>query len=219
MGYKIISVDFQKEFTSSTGDCYRRRPSVDFVKNILTPFLKERKIMITEIISDYRQPRSRGDKVKEQCVPGTDGYISEIPDEIKNKNIWVKCENSPVWIRENIGLPEKKPGLPYQDSKAFNEWLKLVVGKPNENNIILIGLTLDCCVLCTAQELSFRGYKVKILREAVDVYSGSQEEKNNLLENRLFYNWTRPISWEEVQNLNSFNIKLRRKNGSKITQT
>jgi nicotinamidase-related amidase len=64
--------------------------------------------------------------------------------------------------------------------------------------IVLIGLTLDCCVLCTAQELCFRGYRVRFLTEAVDTYSGSQEEKLAILKTPLA-NWGRPISWEQFR--------------------
>jgi nicotinamidase-related amidase len=75
------------------------------------------------------------------------------------------------------------------------------VGSANETEaVVLIGLTLDCCVLCTAQELSFRGYKVKFLVEAVDTYCGSQEEKQAILKVPLA-NWGQPISWEQLRNM------------------
>ena len=66
--------------------------------------------------------------------------------------------------------------------------------------IILIGLTLDCCVLCTSQELSFRGYKVRFLVEAVDTYSGSLKEKQAMLETP-HANWGQPISWNELRDM------------------
>jgi nicotinamidase-related amidase len=47
--------------------------------------------------------------------------------------------------------------------------------------VVLIGLTLDCCVLCTAQEFLFRGYDVRVLKEGVDTYGGTAEEKEILL--------------------------------------
>jgi len=62
----------------------------------------------------------------------------------------------------------------------------------------LAGLTLDCCVLCTAQEFNFRGYKVKILKEAVDAYSGKQSEKEVLCKT-FVENWADVITWEEAQ--------------------
>lgn len=192
---KIISVDFQKDFTSKEGICYKPRRSVKFVKETLVPFLRKHNIKIAEIISDYRQPRP-GD-TGDLCHPGEDGYESEIPGDVKNRNIWIKCMNSPVWIRKNIGLANKKPGLPYQDSYAFNKWLKKVVG--NANEVVLFGLTIDCCVFCTAQELSWRGYKVLILEEAVDSYSGNQQEKKQIIYNPPLTNWAKAISWKTLR--------------------
>jgi nicotinamidase-related amidase len=196
MKTKIISIDFQKDFTAEGGICYKARPSVDFIKHTLVPFLESKNLKIAEIISDYRQPRlgDRGDC----CHPGEWGYESEISETVKDKDIWLKCMNSPIWVRDNIGDSTKQPGLPYQDPKKFNEWLKREIGKPDEVAILLIGLTLDCCVLCTAQELSFRGYTVKILKEAVDVYSGNQDEKEMLCKAPI-ENWAEVITWKEAQ--------------------
>jgi len=56
-GIKIISVDLQKEFSAKSGKHYRSHSNVDFIKNILVPFLRENNIKIAEIVSDYRQPR------------------------------------------------------------------------------------------------------------------------------------------------------------------
>jgi nicotinamidase-related amidase len=92
--------------------------------------------------------------------------------------VWIKSMNSPVWIRENRGNALAQPGLPYPDPLAFSGWLQRVIGSPQEvEQLILIGLTLDCCVLCKAQELSFRAYSVKFLIEGVDTFSGSLQEK------------------------------------------
>ena len=198
MKTKIISIDFQKDFASPDGICYRPRESVNFVKTTLIPYLLEKNIKIAEIISDYRQPRlgDRGDC----CKPGDKGYESEIPDEVKDDNVWIKCMNSPIWVRDNIGDKDKTPGLPHQDPEAFDTWLVEVVGDPKDTQIILIGLTLDCCVLCAAQELDFRGYTVKILKEAVDTYFGDQDEKEDICD-VLVRNWADVISWEEVKKL------------------
>lgn len=198
MKAKIVSIDFQKDFTAEGGICYKPRPSVYFVKNILVPYLEKKNLKIAEIISDYRQPRlgDRGDC----CYPGEWGYESEIPESAKEKDIWIKCMNSPLWIRDNIGDPTKQPGLPYQDSKKFNVWIEKVIGKPENTEVILVGLTLDCCVLCTAQEFNFRGYKVKILKEAVDAYSGEETEKESLCRTPV-ENWSDVINWEEAQRI------------------
>ena len=183
MKTKIISIDFQKDFTAEGGICYKLRPSVDFVKNTLVPHLENKNLKIAEIISDYRQPRpgDRGDC----CRPGEWGYESEISESAKEKEVWIKCMNSPLWVRDNIGDPTKQPGLPYQDPKKFSEWIEKIIGKPEDTEVVLVGLTLDCCVLCTAQELNFRGYKVKILKEAVDAYSGEQSEKKHFVKLQL----------------------------------
>jgi nicotinamidase-related amidase len=199
---KIIFMDFQKDFTAKGGVCYEKRGSVDFVKNVLVPYLRKHNIKIAEIISDYRQPRP-GDK-GDLCHPGEWGYESEIPKDVKLDNIWIKCMNSPIWIKKNIGISGKKPGLPYQTPELFNKWLEKVVGKPNDfNEVILIGLTADCCILSLAQELNWHGYKVKILEEATDTYSGNQQEKKQILNNPPLKNWAEPISWEEFkENIN-----------------
>jgi len=197
---KIISVDFQKEFSAKNGKHYRPHSNVDFIKNILVPFLRENNFKIAEIISDYRQPRP-GD-LDDSTRPGEEGYISEIPEDVKLKNIWIKCMNSPIWIRENIGNPNKKPGLPYQNPKAFTDWLNYTIGKPKKvDEVVLIGLTIDCCVFCTAQELKFRGYNVKILTEAVDTYSGDPQEKKMILSNLPLLNWANSISWDTLKKI------------------
>lgn len=195
---KIISVDLQKEFSAEGGKHYRPHPNVVFIKNIFVPFLREHSVNIAEIISDYRQPRP-GD-LDDSTRPGEEGYISEVPNDVKLENVWVKCMNSPIWTRANIGNPDKKPGLPYQDPKAFTGWLNSTVGKPPDvDEVVLMGLTIDCCVFCTAQELKFRGYRVKILREAVDVYSGNPQEKEMILNNYPLLNWAKVISWDELK--------------------
>lgn len=194
---KIISVDFQNDFTTKGGVCYRPRKSVPFIKSTLIPFLRSHNIKIAEIISDYRQPRpgDRGDC----CHPGEWGYESGIPDDIKLPLVWIKCMNSPLWTRKNIGNKNKKPGLPFQDPNNFNKWLNHVIGDPKDKEIILIGLTSDCCVFCTAQELNWRGYKVKLLQEAVDNYSGSEKEKDYLLNNPPLTNWAKSVSWRTLR--------------------
>ncbi|MEK6906984.1 MAG: hypothetical protein AABW45_00475 [Nanoarchaeota archaeon] len=197
---KILSVDFQKDFTSKGGICYEFRPSVNFIKNILVPYSRKNNIKIVEIISDYRQPRPGDRGQGDECHPGEWGYKSEIPSDIKLKNIWIKCMNSPIWTRKNIGNPNKKPGLPYQDPKAFKKWLNLTIGKPKEvKEIVLIGQTIDCCVISTAQELNWHAYKVSILKEATDTYSGSQKEKEIILNNPPLTNWAEVISFKDLK--------------------
>ena len=193
----IISVDFQKDFTTTDGACYQARPCVNFIQEVVVPHCRRHGIQIAEILSDYRQPRPGVPFV--HCVPGTPGYESELPDDIKHPLVWIKCMHSPVWVRENGGVAAKSPGTPYPNAKSFTNWLTDVVGPPENNTpLVLIGLTLDCCLLCTAQELFFRGYRVEFLLEAVDTYSGSQEEKHSLF-NTPLANWGRVVSWQEIR--------------------
>jgi len=196
MKLKIISVDLQKEFSAKGGLHHKPRPSVEFVKETLVPYLREKKIKIAEIVSDYRAPRpaDRDDSTK----PGTWGYESEIPNDIRLKPVWIKCMNSPIWTRKNIGIANKKPGIPYQDPKKFIKWIYKVVGRPNQVEIVLIGLTADCCVFSTAQELSWQGYKVSVLEEGVDSYSGTEMEKTQILNNYPLKNWASKITWSEL---------------------
>lgn len=198
MNVKIVSIDFQRDFTAEGGCCYRRRPSVGFVKRTLVPFLEDQNLKIAEIISDYRQPRP-GDRGA-CCIPGTWGYESEIPESVKERSVWIKCMNSPIWVRDHIGNPTRKPRLPYQDPKKFTGWTERVIGKPRDTEVALIGLTLDCCVLCAAQEFRFRGYRVLVLREAVDTYSGKKTEKT-LLCKTIIKNWAEVIGWNEAKRL------------------
>lgn len=198
MSAKVVSIDFQKDFTAEGGRCHKLRPSVNFVKNTLVPHFLEKNFKITEIVSDYRQPRL-GDS-GDCCRPGEWGYESEIPASVRAGSPWIKCMNSPIWVRDGLGDLTKQPGLPYQDPKKFSEWIERVIGGPDEVKVILIGLTLDCCVLCTAQEFHFRGYDTKILKEAVDAYSGTREDKESLCKIPV-RNWADVIDWHEVQRL------------------
>ena len=193
----LISVDFQKEFTVPAGLCYEPRPSVSFIKEVIVPFLRENDIKIAEIISDYRG--SRPGDMRDICHPGEEGFVSEIPDDVKSDNIWIKCMNSPIWVRENIGDPNAKPGDPYQDPDAFSRWLETEVGKRGEVEIVLIGLTLCACILSVAQELKWRGFKVYILDKGTDVYSGDPDEKEYLLYNPPVTHWAESISWNEIK--------------------
>ncbi|MBI2645192.1 isochorismatase family protein [Candidatus Uhrbacteria bacterium] len=197
---QFIAVDLQHDFTAEGGSHYRRRPSVDFVKGILMPYLQEKNIRVSEIISDYRNEYNK--RSNTTCVPGTWGYASEIPAKSRNKEVWIKCQNSPVWVTKNIGDAKKEPGKPFQNPKAFTQWLENNVGKPQDvGMVVLFGLTLDCCVFCTAQELRFRGYTVKILEEATDSYSGMKQEKQIIINNYPLLNWARGIKWKELQKI------------------
>lgn len=103
MKIKVVSIDFQKDFTAEDGRCYQPRPSVKFVKHTLVPYLETKHLKLAEIISDYRLPRPgrRGNC----CRPGEWGYESEIPESVKEPVCWIKCMNSPIWVREHLGNP------------------------------------------------------------------------------------------------------------------
>jgi len=196
MNIQFISVDFQKEFTNKKGKWFNPGSSISFMKETLIPYFSQHNIKINEIVSDYRQPRP-GD-AGDGCYPGTDGYESEIPQNIK-KGVWIKCMNSPLWTRKNIGISGKKPGLPYQDPEKLTNWLNQNVGKPNDVDfIVLIGLTIDYCVFSTAQELRWRGYKVKILYEATDAV-GDENYKNQITTKSPLLNWAKIIKWKELK--------------------
>ncbi|MBU1419894.1 MAG: isochorismatase family protein [Proteobacteria bacterium] len=193
----FISVDLQKDFSAAGGACYQDRPCVDFIRKIFIPHCRKHGIQLAEIVSDYRQPRPGLPFA--HCIPGTAGYESELPGNIKHPQVWIKCMHSPVWVREHGGSAAEAPGEPYSDPKGFTSWLASIIGPPdNSKPIVLIGLTLDCCVLCTAQELFFRGYRVEFLTEAVDTYCGSQEEKHSLFRVPLA-NWGKAVSWQEIK--------------------
>ncbi|MDP2641997.1 MAG: hypothetical protein Q8P21_01760 [bacterium] len=195
MRYQLIAVDLQNDFATEGGSHYKVRSSIKFNKEILFQFLKEKNIKINEIISDYRQPRP-GDR-DECCVPGTWGYESIVPRELV-KAQWIKCMNSPIWVRENIANSDKKAGLPYQDTKKFGKWLETNIGKPDEVIPVLFGLTIDCCVLSTLQELNWRGYYPQVIKEGVDHYLATEEAKEAVLKTPI-PNWADVVMWEEIK--------------------
>jgi nicotinamidase-related amidase len=195
MSVIFLSVDLQNDFATEGGAQHQPRSSVQFIQDTLIPFARERRYTVVEIISDYRisQP---GASV---CVPGTWGYESIIPNDIKHPSVWVKAEPSPTWIREGAGKADSVPGVPYPSTDGFSRWLLETVGPPNsKQELVLIGLVFEICVLSTLQELFYRGYHAKVLFEGVDTYSGNVEQKRMLFET-LFPFWGQPIYWEEVE--------------------
>jgi nicotinamidase-related amidase len=193
--YSFISVDLQNDFASKGGKGYTYKPSIDFLKKEIFPCFQRKNIKVNEIISDYRQPRpgDRGDL----CYPGTWGYESILPSKLR-KSLWIKCMNSPIWVRDNIGNPDKEPGLPYQDTKAFSEWLNKNIGKPKDVTPVVFGLTIDCCVLSTLQELNWRGYYPLVVEEAVDHRTGKREDKMKVLVSTI-ENWSDIVSWQDLK--------------------
>jgi len=198
MKYEFIAVDIQNEFATKGGKFYTYKPSITFLQKTLFPFLKEKKIKINEIISDYRQPRP-GD-LGEGCIPSEWGYQSVMSDDLR-KSLWVKCMNSPIWIRKNIGEKNKKPGLPYPDSKAFGKWISKNIGKPEKVIPVIFGLTIDCCVLSTVQEFKWRGFYPIVIREAVDTSNGKIKERDLVLEKTALRWWCKAMNWKDFKKL------------------
>ncbi len=198
MEYPVIAVDLQKDFWAKGGKAYTPKPCVEFLRGVMFPFLQTMGIKVNEIISDYRLPRpgDRGDL----CYPGSWGYGSLVPDEARASQL-IKCMNSPVWTRVNIGLADLEPGLPYCEPMFFELWLLEYIGrnKPKDQvRPVLIGLTVDCCVLCTVQELNFRGYYPIVLREGVDHASGKVEDRDQILRTPM-PNWAEVVDWDDLQ--------------------
>jgi nicotinamidase-related amidase len=196
--YCFLAVDLQNDFAKQGGTWYRRRACVPFVLTTLLPFLRDQGFRIREIISDYRQPRPGDPGLG--CIPGTWGYESIIPPEYKHPDIWIKSMNSPIWVRGGIGDADHRPGVPFQDPASFNYWLKCAVGPSETKEIVLFGLTTDVCVLSTAQELSWRGYKVHTLVDATDTYKGSKTTKFQTI-NGALKRWSEIIFWDQLKPL------------------
>lgn len=178
----------QNDFCSEGGICYNKHDSVLFVINRILPELNNCGIKISEIISDYRQPRCLDDS--ELCIPGTWGYSSVIDKHCVYGSPWVKAHNSPVWIREQNHVVQR--------CDKFDVWLIEQDITP-ASSVYIFGLTLDCCVLCVAQELYFRGIQPYIIIEGTDVYSGNSTEKEQFLKMDFWKNWMKTIKWCDLK--------------------
>lgn len=225
MKYTIISVDYQNDFCSEKGKYYRDRPCHSFIQNEFIPFLKENNIKLAEILCDYRLPRAH--ETESWCVPGEWGYQSAIDEAVKLPDVWIKSMDSPEWIRENSGDPTKKPGLPYQNPYALDQWLKNTIGNPEEaGEIILIGLTFECCVLNTAIQLHNRNYKVKILKEGTDIfdlsvvaeYIKSGRDYKDFLFSTSHREYAKSIQWSELKTGLLEMLKEQNVNRLKVTE-
>ena len=193
---KIISVDYQNDFADPHGRWYQSRSCQEFIPATLLPWLRHTGASISEIISDYRLPRPS--EREAYCIPGSPGYESLIPSDLVKGPRWIKAMNSPAWRRKNGGDASKDAGIPFADPDGLSAWLESSLGAPGESDVILMGLTLDCCVLCVAQELYFRGYKARYLVEAVDTYNGTKAEKDAMFHTPLPM-WGSPITFAELK--------------------
>ena len=193
----ILSVDLQNDFAVEGGAHYQPRPCVPFLRDTFLPFVRERGYAVAEIVSDYRATAPATDRPV--CVPGEWGYQSLIPSDVKRSPVWVKAAPSPAWVRSGAGRAEQPPGAPYHDPHAFSAWLAETIGPPTPDKpVVLVGLTLEICVLSTVQELHYRGYRARVLFEGVDAYSGDQGHKRALFDT-LFPFWGDGVSWQDVQ--------------------
>lgn len=190
--FDLLCIDFQKEFADKDGINFNKGKSTDFIKNKLIPLLISKKLKVSEIISDYRLPR--GKSKNESCVPGTKGFESMLPKELRYGEPWIKCMHNPLWTRKNIGTANKEPGLPYQDHLAFNDWIKshLFFKKA-----VLFGLTTECCVLQVASELYFRGFDVYCLYEATDPMNERLKYKDEIINHSTFTLYVKTIHFDE----------------------
>lgn len=228
MKYSFLAVDYQKEFCNPIGRFYKERPCHSFIEKSLIPFLYQHpEAKVAEIISDYRLPRPS--ETVAYCIPGTEGYQSAIPVEVKLDNVWIKAMNSPDWVRENGGS-SLETAEPYHDLDAFKHWLYETIGKPNSHlQVVVLGLTLDCCVLCTLQQLYFLGYQALFLWEGVDVYDPSAIKK--FIKPEINYKeallatthgmFAKSIRWADLKPRleNSFKIRSKQINNSDYSGT
>lgn len=176
MDFDFLCVDFQYDFVEEDGLNYNKGKSSAFVKKFLLPYLKKKGVCVSEIVSDYRLPR--GKSKNESCIPGTKGFDSLIPQNLKKGKPWIKCMHNPVWTRDNIGLANREPGDLYQNPDAFNEWLTQHI---THNKVILFGLTAECCLLQVAAELYFRGYEVFVIYESTDPMNERLDRKDEIM--------------------------------------
>lgn len=190
---KFIWIDLQNDFASEWWYARRSRPCVSFIKNSLVPFFAENNIKTLEIISDYRLPRKKAKK--EKCVPWTWWYQSILPDTIKTNPTRIKSMHSPLWVRKNRWTTNET-SYAYQDIEWFDNRIKNQIW--SEKEVILYWLTLDCCVLSIAQELSWRWFKVYLLNEWVDMFDGKKQSKDNFIQNNIWF-WAKPITFSEVK--------------------
>jgi nicotinamidase-related amidase len=202
MGAIIVSVDVQDEIIEPWGKMYNpNRTSWMFLQKVLFPYCRAHGILIRDLVSDYREPRPADPF--HACDPTGQGFRSSIPQDILHPRKWVKSQNLCVFTRVDAGRVEEIDTDPYEphiDTQGFERWARRVMGVPRGNVIVLIGYTLECCVLATALWLNHIGYSVRILEEGTDTNTGTAESKAAIFRYVLGENgWAEPISWGELQ--------------------
>ena len=194
--FDLLSVDFQGDFAREEGVNFNKGHSINFVEKTLFPFLRKQNIKVAEIVSDYRLPR--GKSKNESCVPGTKGFESLIPQDLKKGSPWIKCMHNPTWIREGIGIANAIPGNLYQDPDSFNQW---ILKNITRRKVVLFGLTADCCILQTASELYFRGYEVFVIYEATDPMNERLAFKDEIMYHSTLSIYAKTIRFNEFENM------------------
>lgn len=192
MDFDLISIDFQYDFADENGINFNMGSSVSFIKNTLIPLLINTDLKVSEIISDYRLPRGKSNN--ESCVPGTKGFDSLIPSELRKGVPWIKCMHNPIWTRKNIGTVSDKLGDAYQNPIAFNSWISSQI---SHKKVVLFGLTIDCCVLQTASELYLRGHDVFVIYEATDPMNERLHYKNEIMYHSTLSIYAKTIHFDE----------------------
>lgn len=190
--FDLICVDFQRDFADENGINSNKGKSVEFIKNTLFPTLIDKNIKVSEIISDYRLPR--GKSKNESCVPGTFGYESLLPKELRKGKPWIKCMHNPLWTRNSIGIASAALGKPYQDPLAFDAWIDEHLAN---KRVVLFGLTTECCVLQVASELYFRGFDVYCIYEATDPMNERLKYKDEIINHSTFALYAKTIHFNE----------------------
>ena len=196
MNVDLISVDFQSDFAEESGANFIKGKSISFIKTVLIPYLKENNIKVSEVISDYRLPRGKSNN--ESCVPGTRGFASLIPNELRKGVPWIKCMHNPLWTRENIGIPQAIVGNIFQDPTTFNQWISQQI---QCKDVVLFGLTAECCVLQLASELYFRGFNVYVIYEATDPMNERLFFKDEIMYHSTLNIYSKTIRFDEFKNM------------------
>ena len=200
MNFDFICVDYQFDFVNKAGKNFNKGKSVDFIENVLFPYLKSNGIKVSEIISDYRLPR--GKSRNESCVPGTVGFNSCLPEDLRKGKQWIKCMHNPLWIRDNIGIANSNLGKEYQNPQLFNFWITESI---SNQNVVLFGETADCCLLQVASELYFRGFDVYYIYEATDPMNERLGIKDQILSNSSISIYAKVLKFDEFRKLNGGN--------------
>lgn len=193
---EFLCVDYQYDFAGENGIARVVGNSPRFISSILIPFLRANHLSVHEIISDYRLPR--GKSHSESCVPGSKGYQSLLPSDIRTGSVHIKCMHSPIWTRAGIGIENSVLGKEFPSPDSFNHWLSENLPFTSRP-IVLFGETMDCCILNVAQELYFRGYTVLVLYEGTDPMAERQEYKDSIATASPLCIYAKVINFDELQ--------------------